>query len=101
MSDIAINVAYDLEDPGGPPIQNVDYAALVKTLRDARGLTQEEFARELDVTVGSMNGWENGKHRPVKAQRKRLLLIAQEAGITPPMMAPPEVAAPNQDRGNE
>ena len=67
---------------------NIDFAALVRSLRAARGLTQEEFARELDVTVGTMNGWENGRHRPVRAQRKRLLRLAEDAGIEPPI-APP------------
>ncbi len=65
-------------------MQNIDFAALVKALRVARGLTQEDFARELDVTVGTMNGWENGKHRPVKAQRKRLLGLAKDTGIQVP-----------------
>jgi len=65
-------------------MHNVDFAALVKALRTARGLTQEDLARELDVTVGTMNGWENGKHRPLKALRKRLLRLAREAAIQVP-----------------
>lgn len=68
-------------------MQNINFAALVKAIRLARGLTQEDFARELDVTVGTMNGWENGRHRPVKAQRKRLLGLARVAGIELPTNA--------------
>lgn len=56
---------------------DIDFAALVKLVRHARGQTQEEFARDLDVTVGTMNGWENGKHRPVRAQRRRLISLAE------------------------
>ena len=48
------------------------------------GLTQEEFAHELDVTVGTLNGWENGRHKPVKAQQKRLLRLAAERHIAMP-----------------
>jgi len=68
-------------------MQDINFAVLVRALRLARGLTQEDFARELDVTVGTMNGWENGKHRPVKAQRKRLLGLAKDAGIQIPTNA--------------
>jgi DNA-binding transcriptional regulator YiaG len=70
-----------------PPLatHSTDFPALVRLLREAKGLTQEEFARELDVTVGTLSGWENGHHRPVKAQRKRLLRLASKARIQPPL----------------
>lgn len=65
-------------------MRDVDFAVLVKTLRAKQGLTQEEFARELDVTLGTMSGWENRKHRPVKAQRSRLINLAAQLGLTVP-----------------
>jgi transcriptional regulator with XRE-family HTH domain len=55
----------------------------VKGIREARGLTQEQLARELEVTFGTVNGWENGKHRPIRALASRLLQMASEARITP------------------
>ena len=88
MCDVPTNVAYDLE-ANGTPCMNINWSAIVKQIRSARGFTQEDFARELDVTTGTMNGWENGKHRPVKAQRKRLLKMAQEWGIDIPAPFPP------------
>jgi len=63
---------------------DIDFAALVRLIRRARKQTQEELARDLDVTVGTMNGWENGKHRPVKAQRRRLVTMAEEMGLVVP-----------------
>jgi transcriptional regulator with XRE-family HTH domain len=63
---------------------DIDFAALVRLIRQSRGQTQEELARDLDVTVGTMNGWENGKHRPVKAQRRRLVTMAEEMGLAVP-----------------
>jgi transcriptional regulator with XRE-family HTH domain len=63
---------------------DIDFAVLAKLIRQSRGQTQEELARDLDVTVGTMNGWENGKHRPVKAQRRRLVTIAEELGLAVP-----------------
>lgn len=74
---------------------STDFAALVRLLRESKGLTQEEFARELDVTVGTLSGWENGHHRPVKAQRKRLLRLATKAGIQAPL------ASSSPDSGQE
>jgi hypothetical protein len=46
---------------------NVDFAALVRLIRQARGETQEKFARDLDVSVGTMSSRDNGKRRPVSA----------------------------------
>ncbi|WP_287337331.1 helix-turn-helix transcriptional regulator [Mesorhizobium sp.] len=63
---------------------DIDFAMLVRLIRQTRGQTQEELARDLDVTVGTMNGWENGKHRPVKAQRRRLVTMAEEMGLDMP-----------------
>ena len=65
-------------------MENVDFAALVKLVRQTRGQTQEELAHELDVTVSTMNGWENGRHRPVRAQRRRLIALAEGMGLTIP-----------------
>jgi len=64
---------------------DIDYEALVRLIRTHRRFTQEELARELDVTVGTLNGWENGRHRPLRAQRKRLERMAEEHGIKLPV----------------
>ena len=63
---------------------DIDFADLVKRIRQVRSQTQEELARELDVTVGTMNGWENGRHRPVRAQRRRLTALAESLGLEIP-----------------
>ncbi len=65
-------------------MKNVDFASLVRLVRETRGQTQEELAHELDVTVGTMNGWENGRHRPVRAQRRRLIALAEGMGLAVP-----------------
>src|SRR5262245_21856823 len=58
-----------------------DIPLLVRRLRDARGLTQEQLAREMGVTFSTINAWENGKHRPIPALVNRLLDIASAAGV--------------------
>ena len=60
----------------------INFQALVKELRRARGLTQERLARELNVTFGTVNGWENGRHRPIPALATRLVEMAREAGVS-------------------
>lgn len=72
---------------------DVDYAALVRLIRTHRGLTQEDLARELDVTVGTLNGWENGRHRPLRAQRKRLERLAHDHDLQLPNSVPGERVA--------
>jgi transcriptional regulator with XRE-family HTH domain len=63
---------------------NVDFAALVRLIRQARRETQEKFAWDLDVSVGTMNGRENRKRRPVKAQRRPLISSAGGMGVRHP-----------------
>jgi len=59
-----------------------DVPGLVKGIRAARGLTQEQLARELGVTFSTVNAWENGRHRPVPFLARRLQEMASEAGRT-------------------
>lgn len=58
-----------------------DIPALVKGIRSTRGITQEELAREVGVSFSTVNGWENGKHRPIPALVNRLLDLAAPAGL--------------------
>lgn len=39
-------------------------AELVKAIRKAMGLTQEQFAAQFGVTVATVNRWENGRALP-------------------------------------
>jgi putative transcriptional regulator len=43
------------------------------SLRKQMGLTQSQLAHELGVTFGTVNQWENGRHRPHPFLRKQLL----------------------------
>src|SRR5690349_858007 len=51
-------------------------AALVRSIRVTRGLTQEGLARELGVSFATINGWENGRHHPIPALEKKLIELA-------------------------
>jgi transcriptional regulator with XRE-family HTH domain len=59
----------------------LDVARIAKALRVTKGWTQEQLARELSVTFGTVNGWENRKHRPIPALENRLIELAQAARV--------------------
>lgn len=62
-------------------MENADFAALVRELRDRLGLTQEQFAHELGVSFSTVNVWENRKRAPLPFLRRRLLEMAKAAGV--------------------
>lgn len=41
-----------------------DIAKMIRQMRTALGLTQEQFAARVGVTFSTINRWENGKGRP-------------------------------------
>lgn len=57
--------------------RNVRGERLAKA-REARGLTQEEVAKLLDVSKGTVGGWESGAH---DIRTKRLPDVARVYGI--------------------
>jgi transcriptional regulator with XRE-family HTH domain len=54
--------------------------ALVKSLRERLGLTQEQFAREVGVAFSTVNQWENGRRRPQPFLLKRLREMEAASG---------------------
>ncbi len=40
------------------------FSELIKTLREARFMSQEAFAKEIGVSFTTINRWENGKAKP-------------------------------------
>ncbi len=43
---------------------NKDISKMMRELRTASGLTQEQFAAKIGVTVSMVNRWENDKGKP-------------------------------------
>jgi DNA-binding transcriptional regulator YiaG len=54
----------------------------VRSLRHQLGMTQEEFAHALGLTVGTINRWENGRFHPSKLARATILDFAHRRGIS-------------------
>ena len=62
-------------------VTSIDFPLLIKQIRDATGLTQEQLARELGVTFGTVNGWENRKHRPSPLAAQQIVRSAAASGV--------------------
>src|SRR3954465_5899459 len=61
----------------------------IRTLRHNLGLTQEEFAHRLGITVATVNRWENGHNSPTRLARKALYDLAAERGVRGPQLNSP------------
>jgi len=55
---------------------------LIRTLRQKLGMTQEEFAHEIAVTVSTVNRWENAHAEPSKLAWKAIEDLARKRGMT-------------------
>ena len=55
---------------------------LIRTLRQKLGMTQEEFAHEIAVTVSTVNRWENAHAEPSKLAWKAIQDLARKRGVT-------------------
>ena len=61
----------------------------IRNLRRTLGLTQEEFAHRLGITVATVNRWENGHNRPTRLARTALYDRAPEGGVRGPQLTAP------------
>ena len=55
---------------------------LIRTLRQKLGMTQEEFAHEIAVTVSTVNRWENAHAEPSKLAWKAIQDLDRKRGVS-------------------
>ncbi len=51
---------------------NRDNSKMIRKLRTALGLTQEQFAAKIGVTYSTINRWENNKSKPSPLALQRI-----------------------------
>lgn len=54
----------------------------VKELRKKRGWAQEDLAREIGVSLSTVQRWERQGGKPSRLARRQLYRLLEEAGIT-------------------
>ena len=80
MTEEEINAAA-LTDPDNPPRvrereKHLKRVPRAKVIRRALHLTQEEFAAQFRIPLGTLRDWEQGKTEPDQAARAYLTVIA-------------------------
>ena len=68
---------------------------LIRSLRQKLGMTQEEFAHEIAVTVSTVNRWENAHAEPSKLAWKAIQDLARKRGLTDEVLRRAGVLADN------
>ena len=53
----------------------------VKALREKKGWAQEDLAREIGVSLSTVQRWEKQRTKPIRLARKELARLFQEAEI--------------------
>ena len=57
------------------------WGVLVKQIRSALQFSQEQFARELNVSFSTVNRWEKGKSNPSPMAKEMLRQLCLNIGI--------------------
>lgn len=53
----------------------------IKNVRELKGYSQEQLARELDVSFATINRWENGKTEPSRLALEKFEDFCRESGV--------------------
>ncbi len=73
-------------------IEQPNFPAILRSVRAALNLTQEQLAERLGVAFATVNRWEGGGNRPQRAAQEAILALAAEAGVDGADDAAPEAA---------
>lgn len=57
------------------------FSEILKAIRKQKNYTQEQFARELNVSFSTINRWENGHTEPSVLAKMRLLEYCKKNSI--------------------
>lgn len=64
----------------------VEFAQMVKEIRSKLNMSQEQLARELQVSFATVNRWENGKNSPNRMAKKALYDFCKTKGLEEEMI---------------
>ena len=89
--DVAMEAA--LRDPDAQPLTPSDTKRMkrvprAKVIRQALGMSQEEFAESFGIPVGTLRDWEQGRAEPDQAARSYLKVIARKPDVVRKALEP-------------
>jgi transcriptional regulator with XRE-family HTH domain len=59
----------------------MSFDKIIRSIRKEMELSQEQLARELNVSFSTLNRWENGKTSPSKLAKEKIVNYCVEHGI--------------------
>lgn len=60
----------------------MSFDEILKSIRKELNITQEQLARDLNVSFSTLNRWENSRNVPSRLARMRLIEFCTEKGIS-------------------
>jgi len=59
----------------------MEFSEKIKYVREKLSISQEDLARELNVSFATINRWENSKNKPVRMARVAFETFCENHGI--------------------
>ena len=82
MDDGQFGEAFTIRVTGTTPAAEDDLGGVIRYLRQQLGMTQEDLAQGLGITVGTVSRWEKRRFRPSRLARRLILDFARAHNVT-------------------
>jgi DNA-binding transcriptional regulator YiaG len=69
-------------EPAGATAGEEHFSLTIRYMRRQLGMTQEELAQALGITVGTVSRWEKGRFRPSRLARTLILEFARTHNVS-------------------
>lgn len=77
----ALDTTPSVGNSADTPVAADQLSGVVRYLRQQLGMTQEELAQALGITVGTVSRWEKGRFRPSRLARALILEYARTHNV--------------------
>jgi DNA-binding transcriptional regulator YiaG len=81
MNDEQLSAGLAAASTARPMAADDQLGGVIRYLRQQLGMTQEELAQALGITVGTVSRWEKGRFRPSRLARTLILDFARSHNV--------------------